>query len=97
IGAFTESLDDLDILFYAGIPVWYVCMAKSMPYARINSVAPLLHEDYSQKLVRPGGFIVDCADTSPPHKVVYEGLPNKPDRYQKMAAYIDSLVNEPAM
>ncbi|KIK50555.1 hypothetical protein GYMLUDRAFT_105938, partial [Collybiopsis luxurians FD-317 M1] len=98
IGAFTESLDHLDLLFFAGIPVWYICMASSMPYVRIDAVAPFLKEDQSsQRLVRPGGFIVDCSDTLPPHKIIYDGLANKPDRYRKMAAYLDSLINDPAM
>ncbi|KIK50018.1 hypothetical protein GYMLUDRAFT_144175, partial [Collybiopsis luxurians FD-317 M1] len=97
VGAFTESLNDLDFLFYAGIPVWYVCLAKSMPYARIDSRSSLLGEDTSQRFVRPNGFVVDCTDSSPRHKTIYEGLSNKPDRFRKMAAYVDSLLNDPAM
>ncbi|KIK51177.1 hypothetical protein GYMLUDRAFT_105785, partial [Collybiopsis luxurians FD-317 M1] len=92
IGAFTENLNDLDLLFYAGVPVWYICMADSMPYVRIDSVAPLLREDHSRRFVRPDGFIVDCTNASPPHKIIYDGLPNRPDRYHKMAAFLDSLL-----
>ncbi|KIK62156.1 hypothetical protein GYMLUDRAFT_118826, partial [Collybiopsis luxurians FD-317 M1] len=92
VGAFTEDLNDLGLLFYAGIPVWYVCKAKDMPHIRIDRVTPLLKEDSSQRLTRPDGFIIDCSNTFPPHKTIYEGLPNKPDRYRQMVAYLDSLV-----
>ncbi|KIK52154.1 hypothetical protein GYMLUDRAFT_251498 [Collybiopsis luxurians FD-317 M1] len=97
VGVFTESLNDLDFLFYAGIPVWYVCLAKSMPYAHIDSRSSLLREDTSQQFVWPNGFVVDCTDSSPRHKTVYEGLSNKPNCFQKMAAYVDSLLNDPVM
>ncbi|KIK50152.1 hypothetical protein GYMLUDRAFT_253224 [Collybiopsis luxurians FD-317 M1] len=50
------------------------------------------YEDSSRQLIRPNGFIIDCSNTFPPHKTIYEGLPNKPDCYCQMAAYLDSLV-----
>jgi hypothetical protein len=93
IGAFTENLNDLDLLFYAGVPVWYICTVESMPYVRIDSVVPFLQEDNSQCFIRPDGFIVDCTDASPPHKIIYDGLPNRPDRYHKMATFLDSLLS----
>ncbi|KIK53472.1 hypothetical protein GYMLUDRAFT_104434, partial [Collybiopsis luxurians FD-317 M1] len=94
IGAFTKQLGDLDLLFHAGIPVWYICRVKNMPYVRIDSVAPLLCEDYSQQLIRPDGFVVDCSNTTPPHKIIYNGVPNRPDHFQKMGEYLDSLLND---
>ncbi|KIK55199.1 hypothetical protein GYMLUDRAFT_146728, partial [Collybiopsis luxurians FD-317 M1] len=93
VGAFTEDLDHLDFLFYAGIPVWFLCMMSAMPYVRIDSVVPLIREDHSQQLHRPGGFVLNCTDASPPHRIVYNGAPNQPGRYCSMASYLDSLVN----
>ncbi|KIK50855.1 hypothetical protein GYMLUDRAFT_145271, partial [Collybiopsis luxurians FD-317 M1] len=97
IGAFTEDLGDLDLLFYAGIPVWYICTVKSMPFVRIDSVVSFIREDYSQRLTQPDGFVVDATDATPPHKIIYDGLPNKPDHYRNMAKYLDSLLSETPM
>ncbi|KIK53581.1 hypothetical protein GYMLUDRAFT_250286 [Collybiopsis luxurians FD-317 M1] len=75
IGAFTENLNDLDLLFYTRIPVWYIY--------------------HSQWFIHPDGFIVNCADASPPHKIIYDGLPNRPNCYTRMVTFLDSLLNEP--
>lgn len=65
-----------------------------MPFVCIDSVAPLLCKDYSQQLIQPDSFVVDCTNATPPHRIIYDSLPNKPDHYQKMAAYLNSLVNK---
>ncbi|KIK53803.1 hypothetical protein GYMLUDRAFT_250126 [Collybiopsis luxurians FD-317 M1] len=69
-----------------------------MPYVCIDAVVPLLQEDYSSRqLCCPNGFVLDCTDASLPHKIIYDSLANKPNRYQKMTVYLDSLINDPAM
>ncbi|KAJ3964176.1 hypothetical protein EV361DRAFT_980183, partial [Lentinula raphanica] len=45
----------------------------------------------------PSGFRVDGSDAEPPHKVVWEGLPNKTERYSAMSAYLHSLLSPPSL
>ncbi|KAF9060482.1 hypothetical protein BDP27DRAFT_1430050 [Rhodocollybia butyracea] len=93
IGAFTEDLDHLDLLFYAGIPVWFVRSVSKTPEARIDKVVPITSEDVRQRLLLPSGHTIDCRDAFPPRRLVYDGLAAKPERYMAMATYIRSLFN----
>ncbi|KAJ3736828.1 hypothetical protein DFJ43DRAFT_1149938 [Lentinula guzmanii] len=85
IGAFTEDLDNIDLLYYSGVPVWYVRHVG-------DSVAtPLGSQDVriEQK--------IRADDSTPPHRIIYEGLPGKPERYAAMGAYIRSLFYYPPL
>ncbi|KAF9060352.1 hypothetical protein BDP27DRAFT_1184693, partial [Rhodocollybia butyracea] len=93
IGAFTEDLDHLDVLFYAGVPVWFVRSVSKTPEARIDKVVPLTSEDFRQRILLASGHSLDCRDAIPACRVVYDGLAAKPERYIAMAAYIRSLFN----
>lgn len=93
IGAFTEDLDHLDMLFYSGIPVWFVRSVSKTPEARIDKVVPLTDEDFRQQILLPSGYPVDCRDAVPARRIIYDGLAAKPERYIAMAAYIRSLFN----
>lgn len=95
VGAFTEDLDTLDRLFYAGIPVWYVRPASETPNVRIDKVGWVIATNEHQKLSLQS-LEVDVSDTVPPHRIVYTGLANKADRYSSMVLYVRSLLQPPS-
>ncbi|KAJ3738029.1 hypothetical protein EV360DRAFT_58502, partial [Lentinula raphanica] len=80
-------------LYHLGIPVWFVRPVKVTPDARIDHSAPLIAENSSRIIELPSGFLMDGTDAEPNHKVVWEGLPNKPERYTAMNSYLQSLLN----
>ncbi|KAJ3712704.1 hypothetical protein C8R42DRAFT_647498 [Lentinula raphanica] len=92
IGAFTDNLDTLDTLYYLGIPVWFVRPVTATPDARIDQSAHLIAEDSSYIIELPSGFQVNGIDAEPNHPVIWEGLPNKPERLIAMNAYLQSLL-----
>ncbi|KAJ3832158.1 hypothetical protein F5878DRAFT_666822 [Lentinula raphanica] len=96
IGAFTDNFTTLDTLFHLGIPVWFVRPVKVTPDARIDRSAPLIAENSSRIITLPSGFQVDGIDAEPNHKVIWEGLTNKSERYTAMNAYLQSLLNPSA-
>lgn len=95
VGAFTKDLDILYRLFFAGIPVWYVCPASETPNVRINRVGRVIAINEDRKLCLPS-LEVDVSDTTPPHRIVYTGLANKADRYCCMVTYVQSLLQPPS-
>ncbi|KAJ3725174.1 hypothetical protein C8R42DRAFT_640081 [Lentinula raphanica] len=92
VGAFTDNLSTLDILYYLGIPVWYARPVQNTPDARIDRSTYVIAEDQSKLFTLPSGFQVDGSDAIPEHKVVWEGLPNKSERYSAMNAYLSALL-----
>ncbi|KAJ3751750.1 hypothetical protein EV360DRAFT_75948 [Lentinula raphanica] len=92
IGAFTDNLSTLEKFYQLGIPVWFVRPVKATPDARIDRSAPLIAEDSSRIIHLPSGFRVDGTDAEPSHKVIWEGLTNKPERFAAMNAYLHSLL-----
>ncbi|KAJ3755626.1 hypothetical protein EV360DRAFT_85739 [Lentinula raphanica] len=97
IGAFADNFFTLAALYENGIPVWFVRRVEDTPDARIDSTAPVIAEDRFQCFTLPSGFRVDGSDAEPPHKVVWEGLPNKTERYSAMSAYLHSLLSPPSL
>ncbi|KAF9037417.1 hypothetical protein BDP27DRAFT_1245212, partial [Rhodocollybia butyracea] len=84
-------LSELDMLFYSGIPVWYVRPMSKHPKARIDQVVPFASEDLWLQLSLPSSRMIDCNDTIPARQLVYYGLAKKPECYIAMSAYICSL------
>ncbi|KAJ3963751.1 hypothetical protein EV361DRAFT_813068 [Lentinula raphanica] len=97
IGAFTDNFATLTRLYKAGVPVWFVRRVEDTPDARIDSTAPVIAEDRFQCFTLPSGFRVDGSDAEPPHQVVWEGLPNRTERYAAMSAYLQSLLYPPSL
>ncbi|KIK61486.1 hypothetical protein GYMLUDRAFT_146897, partial [Collybiopsis luxurians FD-317 M1] len=97
VGAFTEDLDALDALYYAGIPVWFVRHTSLIPKPRIDQVQDFICEDDFQKITLHRGEVLDCTDAQPSHKVVFTGLPNNLDRYVSMGRFIRSQFQSPLL
>ncbi|KAL0566092.1 hypothetical protein V5O48_015926 [Marasmius crinis-equi] len=97
-GAFTEDLDELDSLFHAGIPVWYLrCLAIS-PNVRIDSLASFIDDAIMHRLPLCFGGKLDTHDAFPSSTpVIYNGLAGKPKRYLHMLNYICSLSHYPSL
>ncbi|KIK56102.1 hypothetical protein GYMLUDRAFT_174647 [Collybiopsis luxurians FD-317 M1] len=74
VGVFTKNLNDLDLLYYSGIPVWYVRNTSQIPNQCIDKVMEFIKEDSYWKITLHWGEILDCSDASPAHQVVYTGL-----------------------
>ncbi|KAJ3728411.1 hypothetical protein C8R42DRAFT_539064, partial [Lentinula raphanica] len=96
IGAFADDFSVLDTLYHLGIPVWFVRPVKKTPDARIDCSAPLIAENSLRVIELPSGFQLDGTDAEPHHKVIWEGLHNKPERYAAMNAYLHSLLYPPS-
>ncbi|KAL0056772.1 hypothetical protein AAF712_016618 [Marasmius tenuissimus] len=97
VGAFVENLDELDNLFHAGIPVWYLRRFEESPDIRIDAEAYFINNISTQKLpLRFGGELDTCDDT-PPRPVLYTGLAGKPECYLCMLNYIRSLFQYPSI
>ncbi|KAK1234577.1 hypothetical protein PQX77_002219 [Marasmius sp. AFHP31] len=91
MGAFTENKETTDALFHAGIPVWLIRPISRTPAVHIDAVGNFIEEKPDQKLhVRFGGE-VDTTNVSPSHRVIYNHLPGKLERYIAMANYLHSL------
>lgn len=98
IGAFTEDMNVADILFYAGIPVWYVRPAATTPDVRIDAIGRVIEVTLMNTLELLHGGNLDVSDASPaPHRILYTGLANKPERYQAMNQYFRSLFQSPLL
>ncbi|KIK56378.1 hypothetical protein GYMLUDRAFT_115711, partial [Collybiopsis luxurians FD-317 M1] len=97
IGAFTEDLDVLDTLYYAGIPVWFVRRASLIPEPRIDEVVDFIAEDELQKITLHRGEVLDFADTIPASKIIYTGLPNSLNRYVSMGRFLSSHFQTPLL
>ena len=97
MGAFSDNLDVVDRLFYAGIPVWYTRPVSQSLDVRIDKVSMFIIEDYYQKIELHTGYTVDLADSQPSARVIYTGLANKPERYQAMANFVHSLLQYPSL
>lgn len=92
IGAFTEDLKDLDLLFCSGIPVWFVRHISQTPKPRIERFAVGKSED-PLSISFQSSYQSDCRDVVPAHRVIYDGPAAKPERYFIMATHIRSLFN----
>ncbi|KAL0566025.1 hypothetical protein V5O48_015989 [Marasmius crinis-equi] len=91
VGAFTSQEAEADSLFRAGIPVWYSHRLSDAPGVRVDSVASFISDAITNRLIqRFGDGFLDCSDATPPHRVIYEGLAAKPERYFAMANYMSS-------
>ncbi|KAF9041865.1 hypothetical protein BDP27DRAFT_1238802, partial [Rhodocollybia butyracea] len=90
VGAFVENLEDVDLLFHAGIPVWLVRRVRDWHNPRVDEVAPVIQEDITRRLHLYCGHTLDCTDFTPPAQIVYIGLANKVDRYVAMNCYMQS-------
>ncbi|KAJ3765408.1 hypothetical protein FB446DRAFT_709481 [Lentinula raphanica] len=97
IGAFTDQLATLDDLYHRGIPVWFVRRVEDNPDARIDRSTHIIAEDSLQCFELPSGFRVDGTDAEPPHRVIWDGLPNNTERYAAMSAYLQFLLASPTL
>ncbi|KAK7453382.1 hypothetical protein VKT23_011646 [Stygiomarasmius scandens] len=92
MGAFVEDLDTAAQLFQAGIPVWLVRSVELLPGVRVDALAdPIDKNAYYQIPICDSGAYIDASDASPPHRIIYSGLPNKAERYTLMGRYIRGL------
>ncbi|EEB92108.1 hypothetical protein MPER_09432 [Moniliophthora perniciosa FA553] len=96
MGAFTESLDDADMLFQGGIPVWLIRSFARFGDVRIDKVVDFVNISPSILTMRDGEE-VDIGDAEPSRPVVYSHLANKPERYLAMANYIHSFISYPLL
>ncbi|KAK7026080.1 hypothetical protein VNI00_015726 [Paramarasmius palmivorus] len=90
VGVFTESLDDADMLFRGGIPVWLIRPFSRFGSVRIDKVVDFCDIGNSNLSTRDGDS-VDIADSVPSCPVIYSHLANQPERYVAMANYIRGL------
>jgi hypothetical protein len=97
VGAFTEDEETLHTLFHAGIPVWWVRGSKMSPNARIDDVVPFLCADVNEKLRLRENTVIDCADRSPPHPIIFTGLCGKPERYIRMGGFLRQQMQYPLL
>ncbi|KIK59235.1 hypothetical protein GYMLUDRAFT_104305, partial [Collybiopsis luxurians FD-317 M1] len=97
VGAFTEDEETLHTLFYAGILVWWVQGSKVSPNAQIDDVVPFLCVDENEKLRLHDNTVIDCADMSPPHPIIFTGLCGKPERYIRMGSFLQQQMQYPLL
>ncbi|KAJ3755171.1 hypothetical protein EV360DRAFT_86147 [Lentinula raphanica] len=97
IGAFTDQLATVDDLYHHGIPVWFVRRVEDNPDARIDRSVHVIAEDSLQCFELPSGFRVDGTDADPPHRIIWDGLPNNTERYAAMSTYLQSLLASPTL
>jgi hypothetical protein len=90
VGAFVENLEDADLLFHAGIPVWLVRRVRDLYNPRVDEVVPVICEDLTRRIHLHCGHTLDCSDSTPPARIIYSGLANKVDRYVAMISYVQS-------
>ncbi|KAJ3762570.1 hypothetical protein EV360DRAFT_35428 [Lentinula raphanica] len=96
MGAFVDHPLTLTSLHQKGIPVWFVRKVEATPDARIDRRVGVIAEDRLLCFQLPSGFKVDGIDSEPPHRVIWEGLPDKTERYAAMSKYLQSLLYHPA-
>ncbi|KAF9058590.1 hypothetical protein BDP27DRAFT_1432524 [Rhodocollybia butyracea] len=82
------KLRDLSMLFYAGIPVWFV--RPKVPGSRIRPDISWICENPWLQLLLPSG-IVDCTDTTPAKPVIYHGSLQTEKYYIAIAGYMRLL------
>ncbi|KAK1221131.1 hypothetical protein PQX77_016069 [Marasmius sp. AFHP31] len=98
IGAFSDSPEVVEALFWLGIPVWYLRPISKDLDVRVDRVAEFIRGSLeSKKLVLPSGFEVDLSKGQSSHRVIYEGLANKPERYLAMSNYLTSIQQYPSI
>ncbi|THV00650.1 hypothetical protein K435DRAFT_793991 [Dendrothele bispora CBS 962.96] len=98
MGAFAYSADDLQRLFHAGIPVWFIREVTYLPTLRIDKLVQPIAETANRLLpMRHSEQYVDLADANPPHRLVWTGGWTQGERYAAMARYTRSLHQYPAM
>ncbi|KIK69722.1 hypothetical protein GYMLUDRAFT_102403, partial [Collybiopsis luxurians FD-317 M1] len=97
VGAFTEDLDILDALYYAGIPVWFVRSTSFIPNPRIDWVEDFICEDDFQRIKLHRGEVLDCTDALPAHKILFTGMVNDPDRYISMGRFLQAQFQLPLL
>ncbi|KAF9060823.1 hypothetical protein BDP27DRAFT_1198419, partial [Rhodocollybia butyracea] len=88
VGAFVESIEDADLLFHAGIPVWIVRRVNDCPNPRVDEVVSVIRESLTRQIQLHCGYTLDCTDFTPAAQIVYIGLANKVERYIAMASYL---------
>ncbi|KAK7442012.1 hypothetical protein VKT23_016289 [Stygiomarasmius scandens] len=92
MGAFAYNAEDVQRLFHAGIPVWYVRDVTLLRGIRVDTVADPVEESANQLLpMRNSDKFLDLADASPPHRVVWTGGWTQGERYAAMGRFIRSL------
>ncbi|KAL0562994.1 hypothetical protein V5O48_019085, partial [Marasmius crinis-equi] len=97
VGAFAEQDANADNLYHAGIPVWYSRWLSEAPAVRVDRVEVLISDSITHAIpLRCGSGFLDCSDATPSHKVIYEGLAGKPERYLAMGNYLRSRCQHPS-
>ncbi|KAG7097807.1 hypothetical protein E1B28_005126 [Marasmius oreades] len=97
MGAFTDNLDDLENLFQSHIPVYYVRPLSRAGEARVDRLEDFILPLADGSIQLHTGFIVDMADATPSHCVVFTGLARNPERYITMANYVSALFEYPSV
>ncbi|KAL0563942.1 hypothetical protein V5O48_018115 [Marasmius crinis-equi] len=98
MGAFVDNEDELDNLFHAGIPVWFIQPFSLSPDVRVDSLSGFIDDSLTHKLSLRFGRELDTNDISPTsNPVIYTGLAGKPERYLCMIRYIRSLFQYPSL
>ncbi|KAF9021422.1 hypothetical protein BDP27DRAFT_1198633, partial [Rhodocollybia butyracea] len=97
MGAFVEKVEEADLLFHAGIPLWLVRTSGDCPNPRVDKLATVIREDHSQRVKLHTGYLLNCADNEPSNDVIYIGLANKTERYSAMARYVQIQFQIPTL
>ncbi|KAK1233985.1 hypothetical protein PQX77_002825 [Marasmius sp. AFHP31] len=95
MGAFADSPEVAEALFQLGIPVWYTRPISRDLDVRVDRVVNFTQG--TDTLTLSSGFKVDLSEATPPHRVIYNGLANKPERYLAMSKYTSSLQQYPSL
>ena len=98
MGAFAYSPEDLQWLYHAIIPVWYVREVTHLPLTRVDLQTDPIDESADHHLpMRYTAQVLDLADADPPHHVIWSGGWTQGERYAAMARYIWTLYQYPIM
>ncbi|KAG7090327.1 hypothetical protein E1B28_011923 [Marasmius oreades] len=97
VGAFADDQDVVDRLFHAGIPVWYTRPISQALDVRIDKVGDFIDKNPWLSIELHCGYTINLGEATPPHRVIYTGLANKPERYLAMAQYVQSLLQYPSL
>ncbi|KAJ3738531.1 hypothetical protein EV360DRAFT_16080, partial [Lentinula raphanica] len=89
IGAFTGDLSMAADLYRIGCPLWLVRPYAELVNIRIDEQVDALDETADQTLpIRNSNDHVDVRDASPPHRLIYSGLPGRYTRYARISQFL---------
>ncbi|KAJ3711963.1 hypothetical protein C8R42DRAFT_728282 [Lentinula raphanica] len=98
MGAFTGDLSAAADLFRIGCPVWLVRPYTELVNIRIDHHVDPLDETADYTLpIRNSNDHVDVRDASPPHQLIYTGLPGRFTRYARISQFLQQHFSNPVI